>query len=100
MPVSIVFITLAFMQFLPFLQEMVCLLPSMQVFEAFLISQYVKPGKLPKDLARIYNDLFERRQESDYIDFVNFEESQVLPWIAKAEKLIKHISGHIDKQIK
>ena len=38
MPVSIVFITLAFMQFLPFLQEMVCLLPSMQVFEAFLIA--------------------------------------------------------------
>ena len=63
-------------------------------------SQYVKPGKLPKDLARIYNDLFERRQEGDYIDFVNFEESQVLPWIAKAEKLIEHISDHIDKQIK
>ena len=34
--------------------------------------QYVKTGKIPKDLARIYNDLFERRQEGDYIDFVRF----------------------------
>jgi len=46
--------------------------------------QDVKTGKIPKDLARIYNDLFERRQEGDYIDFVSFGESQVLPWISKA----------------
>jgi uncharacterized protein (UPF0332 family) len=61
-------------------------------------SQYVKPGKISKDLARIYNDLFERRQEGDYIDFVSFKESQVLPWIAKAEKLIGHIAGFVEKQ--
>jgi uncharacterized protein (UPF0332 family) len=46
--------------------------------------QHVKPGKIPKELARIYNDLFERRQEGDYIDFVSFQKSQVLPWISKA----------------
>jgi uncharacterized protein (UPF0332 family) len=34
--------------------------------------QYVKTGKIPKDFARIYNDLFERRQEGDYIDYVVF----------------------------
>ena len=59
-------------------------------------SQYVKPGKIPKDLARIYNDLFERRQEGDYLDFVSFNESQVLPWIARAEKLIDYISGYTE----
>ena len=37
---------------------------------------YVKTEKVPKDLARIFNDLFERRQESDYIDFVSFQEQQ------------------------
>jgi uncharacterized protein (UPF0332 family) len=52
---------------------------------------YVKTGKVQKDLARIYNDLFERRQEGDYIDFVQFEESQVRPWISEAEKFIAHI---------
>jgi uncharacterized protein (UPF0332 family) len=55
--------------------------------------QYVKTGKLPKDLARIYNDLFERRQEGDYIDFVSFQESQVLRWISKAEELIEYIAS-------
>ena len=59
--------------------------------------QYVKTGKIPKDLARIYNDLFERRQEGDYIDFVTFQEYQVLPWISKAEQLIGYITSLIDK---
>jgi uncharacterized protein (UPF0332 family) len=53
--------------------------------------QYVKTGKVPKDLARIYNDLFERRQEADYLDFVTFEASQVRPWMSNAKRLIDHI---------
>jgi len=61
--------------------------------------QYVKTGKIPKELARTYNDLFERRQESDYIDFVIFRKSQVLPLISKAEQLIMHISDMIEKEI-
>jgi len=61
--------------------------------------QYVKTGKIQKDLARIYNDLFERRQEGDYIDFGRFQESQVLPWISKAEQLIGCITGLVEKEI-
>ena len=60
---------------------------------------YVKTGKIPKDLARIYNDLFERRQEGDYIDFVRFQESQVLPWISEAEQLIEHITSLVEKEL-
>jgi len=60
---------------------------------------YVKTGKIPKDLARIYNDLFERRQEGDYIDFVMFQESQVQPWIAEAEQLFGHIRNLIEREI-
>lgn len=60
--------------------------------------QYVKAGKIPKYLARIYNDLFERRQESDYMDFVDFQRDQVLPWISEAEKLVSHIADMIKKQ--
>lgn len=59
---------------------------------------YVKTGKIPKNLARIYNDLFERRQEGDYIDFVRFQELQVLPWISKAEQLIEHITRLAEKE--
>jgi uncharacterized protein (UPF0332 family) len=32
---------------------------------------FVRTGKVSKELAQIYNDLFERRQESDYADFVD-----------------------------
>ncbi len=59
---------------------------------------YVKSGLVPKNLASIYNDLFERRQEVDYIDFVNFDEEQVLPWISKAEEFINYISGLIKEK--
>jgi len=52
---------------------------------------YVKTGKVPRDVARIYNDLFERRQEGDYLDFVNFQEAQVTPWISQAEALVEHL---------
>lgn len=60
--------------------------------------QYVKTGKIPRDLARIYNDLFERRQEGDYIDFVSFEASQVLPWISNAEELTAYVASLIEKE--
>ena len=59
---------------------------------------YVKTGKIPKDLARIYNDLFERTQEGDYIDFVSFLESQVLPWISEAEKLVEYVRRLAEKE--
>ncbi len=32
---------------------------------------FVKTNKVPKEKARIFNDLFERRQEGDYMDFVS-----------------------------
>lgn len=51
---------------------------------------YVKTGIVSKDMATIYNDLFERRQESDYADFVDFQEIQVKPLIAKAESFVEH----------
>ncbi len=57
---------------------------------------YVKTGKVTKEMAQIYNDLFERRQESDYLDFIHFKESQVCPWISKAEVFIKHIASFIN----
>jgi|SRR5687768_11933432 uncharacterized protein (UPF0332 family) len=57
---------------------------------------YVRTGKVPKELAQIYNDLFERRQESDYLDFVDFEESQVRPWIAYAERFVERLASLIE----
>ncbi len=61
-----------------------------------LFNQYfVKTGKIPKKLAQIYNDLFERRQEGDYIDFVIFEESRVRPWLPQAEDFVDYVAALI-----
>jgi uncharacterized protein (UPF0332 family) len=53
---------------------------------------FVKTGKISKETAEIYNDLFDRRQEGDYADFVVFNEDQVVPRIVKTENFIKSIS--------
>ncbi|OHB79326.1 MAG: HEPN domain-containing protein [Planctomycetes bacterium RBG_16_55_9] len=57
---------------------------------------YVKIGKVGKETAKIYNDLFERRQESDYVDFIRFEQSQVQPWISQAEAFVKQVETAIN----
>ena len=61
---------------------------------------YVKPRNVPREIARIYNDLFERRQESDYMDFVAFEEVQVHPWIAEVETFVTHIISLVENEMR
>jgi len=58
---------------------------------------FVKTNKVPKDRARFFNDLFERRQEGDYADFVSFEESQVLSWLPEAEAFVQNLAILIEK---
>lgn len=59
-----------------------------------LFNQYfVKTGKIPRQLAQIYNDLFERRQESDYMDFVSFTELQVKPLIPVAAEFVDYLES-------
>lgn len=41
----------------------------------------------------IFNDLFERRQEGDYVDFVRFEESQVRSWMPQAEAFVEIVAS-------
>lgn len=57
----------------------------------------VKSGRMPRDIARQFNRLLDDRQESDYADYVSFDEAQVLPWLAEtrrflseAEALLRH----------
>ena len=57
---------------------------------------FVKTGKINADTARIFNDLFERRQEGDYVDFVRFEESQVRTLMPRAEAFVEHVADLID----
>jgi uncharacterized protein (UPF0332 family) len=57
---------------------------------------FVNTGKIAKDQARIYNDLFERRQEGDYVDFVKFDESQVRAWMPRAEAFVQYVAKIVE----
>lgn len=59
---------------------------------------YVRTGVVPRELARLYNDLFERRQESDYADFVRFQADQVRPWIPQTEAFIAHMASLLSRE--
>ena len=64
---------------------------------SLLNRHYVRTGMVPRDLARVYNDLFERRQEGDYADFVRFQADQVHPWILQTEVFITSIKAFLSK---
>jgi uncharacterized protein (UPF0332 family) len=56
---------------------------------------FVKNEVIHKDIALIYNLLFERRQEGDYKDFVKFNKVDVLPWITDTKKFLSVIEKMI-----
>jgi len=58
---------------------------------ALFSQHYVRTGIVSKKLARIFNDLFERRQESDYIDFKKFNKDHVLLWQDQAGEFVESI---------
>ncbi|MBS3773982.1 MAG: HEPN domain-containing protein [Bacteroidales bacterium] len=52
---------------------------------------FVKKGLIDKDLARFYTDIFDKRQTSDYDDFIEFSREEVVSLIPSAEQLIEEI---------
>jgi uncharacterized protein (UPF0332 family) len=63
---------------------------------AYSTHHFVKTDKVSRVLAQVFNDLFARRQESDYLDFVQLEADQVQPWIAGAEQLVEHVASLLE----
>jgi hypothetical protein len=55
--------------------------------------QFTRSGTVEKEVAAIYNDLFDRRQESDYGPFFVFEAGDVKPWFKDAERFIASIAA-------
>lgn len=53
--------------------------------------EIVSNGLIDKDLGRFYSDMFDRRQKSDYKDFVRFEKEDVGAWLKKAEDFINKL---------
>lgn len=57
---------------------------------------YVKTGLIPKELAKYYTDLFDRRHTSDYDDFVFYKKETVIELYKPASKFIKTIEKLIE----
>lgn len=54
---------------------------------------FVRTGRIDKEKAKVFHDLFERRQEGDYVDFVQFGQSQVHAWLPQAEAFVQCVAG-------
>ncbi|HEY9722820.1 MAG TPA: HEPN domain-containing protein [Oscillatoriaceae cyanobacterium] len=53
----------------------------------------VKPGLISEALGNFFNDLYELRTESDYLDFKHLEASDVEALVPQAENFIRTIKG-------
>lgn len=58
--------------------------------------QYIKTGIIPKDLGKIYSQLFTWRQKGDYDDLFDFDQEKVLPYFNPTQKLIKAVDALIN----
>lgn len=52
---------------------------------------FVQKGKIDKELAKHYTDLFEKRQKGDYNDFFDFDEDTVLRLYNPSKLFIQRI---------
>ena len=59
--------------------------------KSFFIQQYVKTGKVSVEWGTFYAEMFKYRQDSDYKDFVRFEDQRVKEWLDKTMEFIQTI---------
>ena len=57
--------------------------------------EFVKPGDLPKELSRALHMAFERRQQTDYGELIQFDEPAATRVIEEAEMFIQKIRDYL-----
>jgi uncharacterized protein (UPF0332 family) len=62
-----------------------------------LFLNFVKDGILSKDHGKLYSHLFDWRQESDYADFIDFDEEIAKPLLQKVSVLNEKLIDLIKK---
>ena len=60
--------------------------------KALFNKHFVKTGQVMKQNGKLYNRLFDARQEGDYVDFVLFDKDRVEPWVSEVKEFIENIS--------
>jgi len=59
---------------------------------------FVQNGQIPKNLAKYFNDLFDRRQSGDYDDFIQFDESTSQQLLKTGKEFVQFIDKLIPHQ--
>jgi uncharacterized protein (UPF0332 family) len=59
---------------------------------------YIKTGILDRKYSSIYTDLMSKRQESDYDDFLEFSQADILPLIEDVARFLHAIQELINKK--
>ncbi|MCI0494420.1 HEPN domain-containing protein [candidate division KSB1 bacterium] len=59
---------------------------------------FVKTGKVSVEHGKLYNKLFDIRQEGDYIDFVHFDAEAIEPLFPRVKEFIDCISELVTKK--
>ena len=58
---------------------------------------FIKTGEIDREFGELYTDLFSKRQESDYEDFLNFAQEDINPLLPKVELFIETIMKELDE---
>lgn len=58
---------------------------------------FIKSGLIDKELGKFYTDLFDKRQTSDYDDYVEITKEEVIDFISPANQLISKIENLINE---
>ena len=58
---------------------------------------FVQNGKISKELAKLYTDLFEKRQKGDYNDFFDFDEDTVRRLFEPSKQFVLKIEELINE---
>jgi uncharacterized protein (UPF0332 family) len=60
--------------------------------------RYIKTEILDRKYSSLYTELMSKRQESDYDDFLEFKQEDILPLINEVDKFLKSLREILEKQ--
>jgi uncharacterized protein (UPF0332 family) len=64
--------------------------------KTIFFKEFIATGLLTKDSGNLYSDLLDWRSESDYADFVDYDDGSVSPMIDKVKEFLTQIEALIN----
>jgi len=66
---------------------------------ALFDQHWIAPGRLPKEMGRLYRRLFDARQKGDYADLVSFDPAEVRFWVDEALTFVDQIARSVTSSL-